>query len=104
MVRKGARVGQKNIVLHLRSEQHNGCSRVGFVVSKAVGPAVVRNLVKRRMRAIMAQELTKLPHGTDVVIRALPRAGRAGFMELRHDISSGLSKYLARADSGKSVR
>ena len=48
-------------------------SRWGFVVSKAVGSAVVRNAVKRRLRAA-AQQLLSEVGGVDVVIRADARA------------------------------
>jgi len=44
--------------------------RVGFVVSKAVGNAVVRNRTKRVLRALMSARIGGLPDGVDVVIRA----------------------------------
>ena len=52
-------------------------TQVGFVVSKSVGNAVVRNRVKRRFRHLVAAALTAgpdLPPGTAIVIRALPGA------------------------------
>lgn len=52
-------------------------SRVGFVVSKAVGGAVVRNRVERRLRHLVATELVGAPVGLDVVVRALPAAATA---------------------------
>ena len=52
-VRSGARSGRRNIVVSVR--MHTGePSRVGFVVSKAVGNAVTRNKVKRRLRELSA--------------------------------------------------
>lgn len=50
---------------------------MGFVVSKAVGGAVVRNRVKRRLRHLAIPLLTETPPGTRVVVRALPPAARA---------------------------
>jgi ribonuclease P protein component len=44
--------------------------RVGFVVSKAVGNAVVRNRTKRVLRALLSARIDQLPDGVDVVIRA----------------------------------
>ncbi len=44
--------------------------RVGFVVSKAVGNAVVRNRTKRVLRALVSARIGHLPDGVDVVIRA----------------------------------
>ena len=47
---------------------------MGMVVSKAVGNAVTRNRVKRRLRHLAAEQLDRTPSGTDVVVRALPPA------------------------------
>ena len=48
--------------------------RVGFVVSGALGKAVTRNRVKRRLRHLAAAHLADTPDGIDIVVRALPRA------------------------------
>ena len=47
---------------------------MGFVVSKAVGTAVVRNRVKRRLRHLVGKHLDGTPDRARVVIRALPAA------------------------------
>lgn len=75
--------------------------RVGFVVSKAVGNAVVRNRTKRRLRAIMASELAGIPAGIDVVVRAQPAASAAAFGELAEALKPLLHKAIRRmqADS-----
>ena len=44
--------------------------RVGLVVSKAVGNAVVRNRTKRVLRALMSSRIDQVPQGVDLVIRA----------------------------------
>ncbi|WP_370083772.1 ribonuclease P protein component [Streptacidiphilus sp. MAP12-16] len=69
--------------------------RAGFVVSKAVGPAVVRNRVKRRLRHLMATRLVGLPAGSLIVVRALPPAGTADFADLERDLDSALRKLAA---------
>ena len=51
-------------------------ARIGFVVSKAVGPAVTRNLVKRRLRHLCRERVADLPPGSLLVLRALPRPHR----------------------------
>ena len=56
--------------------------RVGFVVSKAVGGSVVRNRTKRRLRALVAQRLSSIPDGVDLVVRANPPAAQATSREL----------------------
>jgi ribonuclease P protein component len=67
---KGRRTGRPSLVLHVRPTGQP--ARAGFVVSKAVGGAVVRNRVKRRLRHLVAGRLAEL--SADVVIRALPLA------------------------------
>ena len=48
-------------------------ARVGFVVPRAVGPAVIRNQVRRRLRHLVRDRLDRLPDGTRLVVRALRR-------------------------------
>lgn len=57
-----------------------GFSRYGFVVSKALGGAVVRNKVKRRLREI-TRRLT-IQEGWDLVFIAKKGAAEANFSQL----------------------
>ncbi len=79
--RKGIRRATPFFVASV-SENTGGPSRFGFVVSRQVGGAVTRNRVKRRLRDIAARSLETAPVGHDVVIRALPAAATASFVEL----------------------
>jgi ribonuclease P protein component len=65
-------------------------ARAGFVVSKAVGNAVVRNKVRRRLRHLVRPLLAELPDGTTLVIRALPAAATATFPALAKDLEAAL--------------
>ena len=69
--------------------------RAGFVVGKAVGNSVVRHRVTRRLRALVREELHRLPDGADLVVRARPEAGGAEFSQLRRDLAAGLDRVLA---------
>jgi ribonuclease P protein component len=69
-------------------------ARVGFVVSKAVGNAVVRNRVHRRLRAVMASRLPELPVGSLTVVRALPASATASYAELVADVDAALRRVL----------
>ncbi|GAA0923003.1 ribonuclease P protein component [Virgisporangium aurantiacum] len=71
--------------------------RAGFVVSKAVGGAVIRNLVKRRLRHLMRARIGALPAGAMLVVRALPAAAGRTYTELGADLDGA----LARATSGR---
>jgi ribonuclease P protein component len=69
---------------------------VGLVVSKAVGNAVVRNRVKRRLRHQVVPLLDTLPTGTSVVLRALPPAAQCTSAELGEELRAGLTRCLSR--------
>lgn len=73
---------QSNQLLVLRvSPNGSDVSRFGFVTGKAVGGAVVRNRVKRRLREA-ARELGSAP-GLDLVIGARKAAATTEYRELR---------------------
>jgi ribonuclease P protein component len=66
--------------------------RAGFVVSRSVGGATVRNLVKRRLRHLMRERMAGLPAGTTLVVRALPQAGSRAFDRLEKDLDEALQR------------
>ena len=74
-------------------------SRVGFVVSKAVGGAVVRNRVKRRLRHLVAGELVGAEVPRDVVVRALPPAASTPG-RVPDDLSSAWAQVMHRLSPG----
>jgi ribonuclease P protein component len=69
--------------------------RAGFVVGRAVGNSVVRHRVTRRLRALVREELERLPATADLVVRARPDAATATSRRLGRDLSSGLDRLLA---------
>jgi ribonuclease P protein component len=97
--RGAARAASAHIVVHAATTDPSGIRppRVGFVVSKAVGNAVVRNRTKRRLRALAWARRDALRLGTDYVIRALPAAGAAEFADLEADLRSCLNRVGGRA-------
>jgi ribonuclease P protein component len=66
----------------------------GFVVSKAVGGAVVRNTVTRRLRAVVRGRIDVLPAGSALVVRALPASATASSAELADELDACLAKLL----------
>ena len=69
--------------------------RAGFVVGRTVGNSVVRHRVTRRLRAVVRDELQRLPGTADLVVRARPEAAEATSDRLRRDLAAGLDKVLA---------
>ena len=70
-------------------------AQVGFVVSKAVGNAVIRNRVKRRLRHLTREHLPALeglPGRAVLVVRALPAAAEASYATLGADLRRRLTR------------
>jgi ribonuclease P protein component len=70
--------------------------KVGFIVSRAVGSAVTRNRVKRRLRELVGGYLQLLPGGSLLVLRANPMAARVNQADLAADLDLVINKLLRR--------
>ena len=95
-VRSGVRNGRRNVVLYAAAIAADEPSRIGFIVSKSVGNAVVRNLVKRRLREAAAASLGEHGTGLAVVVRALPASANASWDQLLSDYNAALGSTLTR--------
>ncbi|MBO1751173.1 ribonuclease P protein component [Actinotalea sp. BY-33] len=98
-IRRGTRAGRDTLVVHCRLVEGGAERRVGLVVAKTVGNAVVRNRVRRRLRAVVVEQVDVVPPGTDLVLRALPPAHRASYSVLRDEYVGALSSAVRRASS-----
>lgn len=93
-VRAGRRIGRGTLVVHLLpgpADAPDAPARAGFVVSRAVGGAVVRNRVRRRLRHLVRDHLDHLPAGSALVVRALPAAATAPYARLSRDLATALT-------------
>jgi len=63
-----------------------GASRFGISVKKALGGAVVRNRIKRRIREILRRNRTEIPTGWDIVIHPRATVARAAFAPLEAEL------------------
>jgi ribonuclease P protein component len=92
VVRTGRRVGGALCITHavLRTPQEP--ARFGFIVSKAVGNAVTRNRVRRRLTTIVERRLQSGLTGVDVVFRALPASAEAEFSQLEAEVTRSLDR------------
>ncbi|MDO9395221.1 MAG: ribonuclease P protein component [Herbiconiux sp.] len=91
-VRRGAKVVGPNTVTYIRASDTPSDARFGFIVSKAVGVAVVRNTVRRRLKAASYALLPTVRPGYDVVVRVLPEAASQPYGVLFEELSRSLTK------------
>ena len=79
--------------------------RVGFTVTKKVGNAVVRNRIKRRLRAV-AQEIIPeyAENGWDLVLIGRNATKDRKYEDLRQDLYNSLGKVGARADEHRGTK
>ncbi len=96
-VRGGQRHASSTLVVHHLAVDCEPRVLVGFAVGRSVGPAVVRNRVKRRLRHLMREYLDALAPGL-TVIRANSQAATASAPVLGAD----LTRCLRRVDALRS--
>ena len=75
---------------------------VAFAINRAVGHAVVRNRVRRRLRALLAEVADLLPPGL-YLIGCRPTAAELTFDQLRRRIRR-LVELVTSAPTGRSAR
>lgn len=99
-VRRGSRSGRKLLTGHLfvpaAGSGEDRPPRVGFVVNRAVGIAVVRNRVRRRLRVLVREYLSSLPRGSLLVVRAHPQAATASQADLAAELDLVMSTLVRR--------
>ena len=94
-MRKGKRVATKHTIIHI-TKNTGVPTRFGFIITKVVGNAVHRNLVKRRLRDISAEVIAEFPEGYSVVIRSLAGAENLTWVELSAEVKPALVKAMKK--------
>ena len=74
-------------------------SRFGISVKKALGGAVVRNRIRRRIREILRRNRTEIPSGWDIVIHPRRSVAQAPFAPLEAELVRLLRGIRSRASS-----
>ncbi len=101
--RRGVRsAGNALVLIGYRGSNHAGM-RVGLTVSKQVGNAVMRNLIKRRLRHLVREEVAAACC-FDLVIVTLPPVKVLTFSDLRHELFSLLRRLEKKLLSRQSER
>ncbi len=85
--RNGERRSSRLFTLHYLP---NGleCSRFGMSVGRALGGAVVRNRIRRRVREVLRQRRQEISSGWDIILHPRGTAATANFAELATELVS----------------
>lgn len=103
---------RRNLGLLVAFARANGerTSRIGITVSRALGGAVERNRLKRRLREVVRRHRAELGPGWDIVLQPRAAAKTAAFAELEEAIRSfflvpqrGTSSNPPAESSGRST-
>jgi ribonuclease P protein component len=83
--RDGSARGGKLLTLNVLPVEPSGPCRAGFITSRRLGSAVVRNRVRRRLREIVRRHQHNLRQGVWIVLVARKDAAAAGYRALEHE-------------------
>jgi len=99
-VRRQGRQWSHPLLVLLAVRNDLDCTRFGFLVSKRIGKAVVRNRVRRLLREAARARIGRIAVGWDLVLIARTSIIQAGFW----DIGEALDSLLQRAELGSGSR
>jgi ribonuclease P protein component len=93
-VKHGTRVVQPDLVIYARQGEGTAADapKVGLIISRAVGSAVQRHRVARRLRHVARGLVDGLQRSEQVVIRALPSSRDVGSARLEEELRAGLRR------------
>lgn len=95
LYREGSRFRGRHFSLVFRKNEL-GFSRLAVVASRKVGPAIVRNRVKRRLRELFRRNKGLLAEPIDLIVIARPEAGDASWAEVRESYISSVTAIFRK--------
>jgi ribonuclease P protein component len=103
--RSGRSYAGRELVLYVFPRGEGTPPRLGLSVSRKVGGAVDRNLVKRLLREAFALESERLPEGTDAVVvarhDAKALAEREGLSGMRRALAELIDRLVGTGASSR---
>jgi ribonuclease P protein component len=99
--RHGRSVSTRYLVLYwFPRDDESGEPRLGLAVPKAIGTAVVRNRVKRRLRELWRARIERIVPGRDYVLIARPGLAEAAESRGFDWLGERLDEVLGKAQAG----
>ena len=95
--KKGERTSTDNFTLFVVKSKYK-CYRIGFSISKKLGKANKRNLLKRRLKDII-RRFVEVPDFCNCVILARENATMLSFDQLKDEIVKLFKKYEDKKNS-----
>ena len=99
--KSGLRSTTNTLVGYLHLSNSGEAARCGLIINKSVGNSVVRHHVARKIRHIIAANLTSLPLGSLLVVRALPASHTA---DLESEATELIYKLVKKAEPKNVVK
>jgi len=89
--RAGKRFSSSHFTVFVRCNEL-ALSRFGFSIKKALGGAVVRNRIRRRLRQMVRCHRQEIPAGWDIVVHPKSKVATAPFAVLTEELVRLLKK------------
>ncbi len=98
-VRRGRRFATPNTVVYVASPGTSESPKFGFIITKAVGGAVVRNRIRRQLRSVSHEIIathaeSRALDNSNIVVRVLPCGAQAHWSQLRAEVSSAVARSV----------
>lgn len=93
IIKTGLTLKNKNYIVHIKKNEL-GYIRVGIAISSKAGNAVVRNQIKRRLRAICDSIIVYNNASFDIIIMARTEFKENSYKENKELLTELLKKYL----------
>jgi ribonuclease P protein component len=104
VLRRGRTAGTKHLSVYaLGAARRDPRPKVGIVITKKVGNAVVRNRLRRRCKSILDAS-SAVACGTWFVVLCRPTATQLPFPQLREELDSALQASARRAGQAAPAR
>ncbi|MBA7559576.1 Ribonuclease P protein component [subsurface metagenome] len=88
---EGRRTEDKNLIIFILKNDYD-FNRLGIVVKKETGKAVVRNKIKRRLKEASRLLNKKLLPGYDIIVQTKNNIRESNYFETYHDLESLFDK------------